>query len=152
MEKRTKDSMVTLADGSKVKDSDLYYQSNRMLLDSYRKAMQCGRNTDGVVILQKILDRFEYDSCQKPGESKDELFGRQFGDFVNGKMSSPKEVAKKMATEHRYLQNEMFKVCLEYIKVLAENCEKGWYDPRNKYAAETSKEIIDHFKEIDYPY
>jgi hypothetical protein len=46
----------------------------------------------------------------------------------------------------------MFKVCLEYIKVLAENCEKGWYDPRNKYAAETSKEIIDHLKEIDYPY
>jgi len=152
MEKRTKDSMVTLADGSKVKDGDLYYQSNRMLLESYRKAMQYDRNADGEVILQKILNRFEYDSCQKPGESKDELFGRQFGDFVNGKMSSPKEVAKKMATEHRYLQNEMFKVCLEYIKVLAENCEKGWYDPRNKYAAETSKEIIDHLKEIDYPY
>ena len=152
MEKRTKDSMVTLADGSKVKDGDLYYQSNRMLLDSYRKAMSDSRDSEGVVILQKILNRFEYDSCQKPGESADELFGRQFGDFVNGKMRSPKEVAKKMATEHRYLQNEMFKVCLEYIKVLAENCEKGYYDPRNKYAAETSKEIIDHLKEIDYPY
>jgi hypothetical protein len=54
--------------------------------------------------------------------------------------------------EHRYLQNEMFKVCLEYIKQLAENCENGWYDPRNKYACETSKKIIDYFKEIDYPY
>lgn len=152
MEKKVKDSTVVLADGSTVKVGDLYYQSNRMLLDSYRKAMLDSRNSDSVVILQKILNRFEYDSCQKPGESADELFGRQFGDFVNGKMHSPKEVAKKMATEHRYLQNEMFKVCLEYIKVLAENCEKGCYDPRNKYAAETSKEIIDHFKEIDYPY
>lgn len=152
MEKKVKDSTVVLADGSTVKVGDLYYQSNRMLLESYRKAMLYSRNSDGVVILQKILDRFEYDSCQKPGESADELFGRQFSDFVNGKMHSPKEVAKKMATEHRYLQNEMFKVCLEYIKVLAENCENGWYDPRNKYAAQTSKEIIDHFKEIDYPY
>ena len=34
----------------------------------------------------------------------------------------------------------------------AENCENGWFDPRNKYAAETSKKIIDYFKEIDYPY
>jgi hypothetical protein len=54
--------------------------------------------------------------------------------------------------EHRYLQNEMFKVCLEYIKKLADNCEKGYYDPRNEYAAETSKKIIDYFKEINYPY
>lgn len=152
MEKKVKDSTVVLADGSTIKVGDLYCQSNRMLLESYRKAMLYSRKSEGVVILQKILDRFEYDSCQKIGESADELFGRQFGDFVNGKMRSPKEVAKKMATEHRYLQNEMFKVCLEYIKVLAENCEKGYYDPRNKYAAETSKEIIDHLKEIDYPY
>ena len=46
----------------------------------------------------------------------------------------------------------MFKVCLEYIKLLAENCEKGWFDPRNQYAVQTSKKIIDYFKEIDYPY
>jgi hypothetical protein len=80
------------------------------------------------------------------------VFARQFGNFVNGKMRSKKKVAEKMSHEHRYLQNEMFKVCLEYIKVLAENCENGWYDPRNQYAAETSKKIIDYFKEIDYPY
>jgi hypothetical protein len=67
-------------------------------------------------------------------------------------LKDKKKVADKMCKEHRYLQNEMFKVCLEYIKKLAENCENGWYDPRNQYAAETSKKIIDYFKEIDYPY
>jgi hypothetical protein len=80
------------------------------------------------------------------------VFARFFGNFVNGKLHSKKHVAEIMCREHRYLQNEMFKVCLEYIKLLAENCENGRFDPRNQYAAQTSKKIIDYFKEIDYPY
>jgi uncharacterized protein YuzB (UPF0349 family) len=109
-------------------------------------------DTDKVFIKDKIVERFMYDCCARCGEDNDDVFARQFGNFVNGKMRSKKKVAEKMSHEHRYLQNEMFKVCLEYIKVLAENCENGWYDPRNQYAAETSKKIIDYFKEIDYPY
>ena len=143
---------ITLADGKVIDSSNLYQYNNNILLDSYRAAKERGDEQSAVIILERILDRFKYDSCRKPGETKDELFARQFGDFVNGSLSSPKAVAGKMATEHRYLQNEMFKVCLEYIKVLAENCDRGSYDGRNKYAAETSKKIIDHFKEIDYPF
>ena len=99
-----------------------------------------------------MMGRFKYDLCAKGGENADDVFARFFGNFVNGKCHSKKKVAEKMCCEHRYLQNEMFKVCLEYIKKLAENCDKGYYDPRNKYAAETSKKIIDYFNEIDYPY
>jgi hypothetical protein len=143
---------VMLATGECVEADQLYYQSNRVLMDSYKKALEEDRDADAEEILHNILNRFEYDSCQKNGESKDELFARQFGNFVNGKMSSAKDVAQKMSCDHRYLQNEMFHVCLEYIKILAENCEKGWYDPRNQFAAKTSKEIIDHFKETNYPY
>jgi uncharacterized protein YuzB (UPF0349 family) len=109
-------------------------------------------DADKAFIKDKIVERFMYDCCARCGEDNDDVFARQFGNFVNGKMRSKKKVAEKMSHEHRYLQNEMFKVCLEYIKVLAENCENGWYDPRNQYAAETSKKIIDYFKEIDYPY
>jgi len=109
-------------------------------------------DADKAFIKDKIVERFMNDCCARCGEDNDDVFARQFGNFVNGKMRSKKKVAEKMSHEHRYLQNEMFKVCLEYIKVLAENCENGWYDPRNQYAAETSKKIIDYFKEIDYPY
>lgn len=103
-------------------------------------------------LLKKAYERFKYDLCPRGGEDNDDVFARFFGNFVNGKLRSKEKVAELMCKEHRYLQNEMFKVCLEYIKKLAENCENGWYDPRNKYAAETSKKIIDFFKEIDYPY
>lgn len=105
-------------------------------------------------LMEKAYQRFKYDLCPRKndGEDNDDVFARFFGNFVNGKCHNKKKVADKMCHEHRYLQNEMFKVCLEYIKQLAENCENGWYDPRNQYAAETSKKIIDYFKEIDYPY
>lgn len=99
-----------------------------------------------------MIGRFKSDLCPRCGEDNDDVFARFFGNFVNGKCHSMKKVAERMCREHRYLQNEMFKVCLEYIKKLAENCENGRFDPRNKYAAETSKKIIDYFKEIDYPY
>ena len=105
-------------------------------------------------LMEKVYQRFKYDLCPRKneGEDDDDVFARFFGNFVNGKCHNKKKVAEKMCREHRYLQNEMFKVCLEYIKKLADNCENGWFDPRNKYAAETSKKIIDFFKEIDYPY
>lgn len=96
-----------------------------------------------------IIDRYERVCCPNAGETNDELFARNFGDFVNGKMRSKRKVAEQMCRDHRYLQNEMFKVCLEYIKLLAENCEKGHYDPRNEWACKTSKFIIDSCKEGD---
>jgi hypothetical protein len=103
-------------------------------------------------LMKKVYERFKYDLCPKSGEDTDDVFARFFGNYVNGKCHDKKKVAEIMCREHRYLQNEMFKVCLAYIKKLAENCENGYYDPRNKYAAETSKKIIDFFKQINWPY
>jgi hypothetical protein len=105
-------------------------------------------------LTNKVYERFKSGLCprENEGEDNDDVFARFFGNFVNGQCHDKKKVAEKMCRDHRYLQNEMFKVCLEYIKKLADNCEKGYYDPRNEYAAETSKKIIDYFKEINYPY
>lgn len=107
---------------------------------------------DKEFLMDVVFNRFRSDLCPKSGENMDDVFAHFFGNFVNGKLHSKKHVAEVMCREHRYLQNEMFKVCLEYIKLLAENCENGRFDPRNQYAAQTSKKIIDYFKEIDYPY
>jgi hypothetical protein len=109
-------------------------------------------DADKAFIKDKIVERFMNDCCARCGEDNNDVFARQFSDYVNRCPNDFKKAAKRMSMEHRYLQNEMFKVCLEYIKKLAENCENGYYDPRNKYAAETSKKIIDFFNEIDYPY
>jgi hypothetical protein len=143
---------IKLANGEVTDNYNLYQYDNNTLLNSYNAAKERGDEEVARFILDYILGRFKSDQCLRGGETKEELFARNFGDFVNGRCGDKKRVAASMCREHRYLQNEMFKVCLEYIKALAENCEKGYYDPRNEYAAKTSKVIIDHFKEINHPY
>ena len=133
------------------REYESYQLSNEQLVRLIKDDTKaCSEDRD--FLMEKVLERFEYDLCPRSGENDDDVFARFFGNFVNGKLHSKEHVAEMMCREHRYLQNEMFKVCLEYIKLLAENCEKGFYDGRNQYAAQTSKKIIDNFKEIDYPY
>lgn len=63
-------------------------------------------------------------------------------DFVNGGMSSPKTVAAQMSLDHRYLQSEMFKICLEYIKILAMNYQNGRFDGRNEWTCSLANDIV----------
>lgn len=100
-------------------------------------------------ISDTILARFKHNDCTRSDETNDELFARQFGDFVNGHMTNAKDVAKKMGVEHRYLQQEMFKVCIEYIKVLADNYRNDRFDPRNEYACKVSNDIVCNLEQKD---
>ena len=140
--------MKFIIDGREYEDYQLSNEQIVRLIEGDNEITDMGHE----FLMKKVYERFKYALCPKSGEDNDDVFARFFGNFVNGKLISKKKVAERMCREHRYLQNEMFKVCLEYIKLLAENCENGRFDPRNKYAAETSKKIIDYFKEIDYPY
>lgn len=81
-------------------------------------------------------------------ETKEKLYEREIefvkteSDFINGKLSHPKEVAQAMAQDHRYLVQERFKLTLEYWKELAKNYRKGWYDPRNEWACKIASMAI----------
>lgn len=123
------------------REKKMWEYSNNELLDMHKKDPS---RTD---VVEQIIKNFGYDLCLKPGETKDEWFARTFGDFVNGRMCSARKVAEAMAREHRYLQSEMFKVCLVYIRVLSENYEKGYYDARDEYACKTSKRIVEFLDE-----
>lgn len=103
-------------------------------------------------LTNKVIGRFKYNNCPHSGENEDNVFVRQFSDFVNGKCISKQDTAKLMANDHRYLQNEMFKICLEYIKILADNFDQKRFDPRNQYACTAAKHMIDGLKNADYPY
>ena len=109
---------------------------------------------DRKLLTDKIIERFAYDDCpHHAGEDEKNVFVRQFSDFVNGKChGGARKVAELMALEHRYLQNEMFKICLEYIKILADNHNNGRFDPRNEWACTASHYMIEGLKTADYPY
>lgn len=103
-----------------------------------------GRNT----LMKLVMNRFEYDLCPKGGETNDEVFARFFSSYVNHCPNNFKRAAKAMGREHRYLQSEMFKMCIEYIKVLAEHYNNNCYDPRNEWACSTAYSIINEFNTL----
>lgn len=127
------------------RETEDYYLSNNEMID----LLESDRLTEEErkFLTDKVIQRFKYELCKKAGETNDDVFVRQFSNFVNGKMYSRDRVAELMANEHRYLQNVMFRVFLSYAKKLAENAEKGYYDGRNEYAVLTSKKIVDYLKE-----
>jgi hypothetical protein len=89
-----------------------------------------------------MKDRFKRDCCARPGEGRDELFARNFSDYVNRCPNDFKKAAEQMGREHRYLQSEMFKFCLEYFKVLDKAYLNNCYDPRNEWAVKTANKIM----------
>ena len=128
-----------------------YYQlSHEEMLGIYTNPSTS--DEDKEFIESKIIDAFTYNLVPKKGEDNHDVFARFFSNFVNGKCWDKKKVASLMARDHRYLQQEMFKVCLEYIKVLAKNYENEIYDDRNEWACTAAHHMLDGLKSADYPY
>ena len=96
---------------------------------------------DKKYLMEKAYQRFKHECCARKGEGRDELFARNFSDYVNRCPNDFKKAARAMGRDHRYLQSEMFKVVLAYIKELSNNYENGYYDGRNEWACEKANEI-----------
>jgi len=89
------------------------------------------------------------------GESiseRDKAFAKTFADFVNGDMCSPDQTGMELTKAHRYLQQEMFKVFLGFMKQLAYNYREGRYDDRNEWASRLSAEAYQRIVECDMVY
>jgi hypothetical protein len=127
-----------------------YNLTNKELLELVRSENITKEEKD--FLTSKIIERFSYSLCPKAGENEDDVFVRFFSNFVNGNLTSKEHVANRMVHEHRYLQGEMFKVCLAYIEKLEEVYSNGCYDGRNSYACETSSKIINVLREMNWPY
>ena len=75
--------------------------------------------------------------------NNDKEFVVAFDNFVNGKMQSATNTGKALATIHRYLQSQAFKVCVAYFRQLAVNYRTGYYDERNETAARRAAMMYD---------
>ena len=123
------------------RELEAYQLSNRQMVDLIKNDTKA-YSDEREYLLDKMLDRFENECCPNYGENNDNVFVRQFSSFVNGKCGNKENVAELMSREHRYLQSEMFFVCLAFIRKLAENYDNDCYDLRNEYACRTAKQMI----------
>ena len=131
------------------REYESYQLSNEQVLQLYKSEGLTEEQRSKITEI--IVDGFGYNLCKQNGETNDDVFVRLFSNFVNGKLESKKYVALKMCEEHRYLQEQMFLVCLAYIKKLAENYEEGLYDGRNEYSCKTSSLIVQALNEKNHP-
>ena len=118
-----------------------YQLTNRQLVDLIKNDTKAA-SEERDYLMEQVLNRFENECCPNYGENNDNVFVRQFSSFVNGKCYNKEKVAELMSREHRYLQSEMFFVCLAYIRKMAENYDENCYDLRNEYACHTAKQMI----------
>jgi hypothetical protein len=74
----------------------------------------------------------------------------KFSAFVNITTHDKEGFAAAVATEHRFLQEEMFECMLACMENWAKAEETGVYDARNQYAVKASKIMIKALKEQHY--
>ena len=82
----------------------------------------------------------------------DKAFAREFENFVNGKMQSADKTGRAMTCAHRYLQQQMFKVFVGFMRQLAINYKSGRYDDRNEWASRLSAEAYDRLIDSEFLY
>ena len=117
-------------------NEDLYY------LVSGKKYTYTLSEEEKKVLTDKLIDRFKHECCAREGEGKDELFANQFSNYVNRCPNDFEKAAEAMGRDHRYLQSEMFKMCLAYIKVLNDHYINGRYDARNEWACGKAHDLL----------
>ena len=66
---------------------------------------------------------------------QDKAFAQEFANFVNGRMCSAENTGRELTRAHRYLQQQMFKMFVGFMRQLAYNYQKGSYDDRNEWAS-----------------
>ena len=132
--------------GREYEDYQLSNEQIIELLEGDNDVTDMGRD----FLMKKVYERFKHDACARRGESKDELFARQFSDYVNRCPNDFKVAANAMGREHRYLQNEMFKVCIEYFKVLEQAYLNDRYDDRNSWAVRTANKALSLLRADDW--
>lgn len=124
-------------DGREYED---YQLSNEQIVSLIENGSIMG--SEKAYLMEKAYQRFKSEACAKRGEGRDELFANQFSNYVNRCPNDFKKAASAMGKEHRYLQQEMFKVCLEYFKVLESAYLNNMYDVRNEWAARTANKAL----------
>ncbi|GCB33600.1 hypothetical protein KGMB02408_05450 [Bacteroides faecalis] len=83
---------------------------------------------------------------------QDKAFAQEFANFVNGRMCSADITGKELTRAHRYLQQEMFKVFIGFMRQLAINYQNGIYDVRNEWASQLASEAYRHLRERELIY
>jgi hypothetical protein len=84
--------------------------------------------------------------------ASEQEFVRSESNFINGCLYHKREVAEAMASDHRYLLEQKGELYIEFLKVMAKNYKRGYYDPRNEHVCKAASVAIDALIAADILY
>lgn len=75
---------------------------------------------------------------------------QEFSNWINrGYFSDFEDFAELVLRDHRTLQQCTFSLLMILVQKWAEQHEQGFYDGRNQFTCEKSKEILEKVKDMD---
>ena len=83
---------------------------------------------------------------------QDKAFAKEFANFVNGQMCSAENTGRELTRAYRYLQQQMFKMFVGFMRQLAYNYKQGACDERNAWASQLASEAYTHLIESEIIY
>lgn len=90
----------------------------------------------------------KYESITIADWNEKDKYNEEFvSDMVNDFGFNHKGVAKKMANEHCTLQQNFMRLCIEFIRQMA---EKKYFDGRNEASVKLAKKIVESVGEETY--
>jgi hypothetical protein len=79
-----------------------------------------------------------------------ETVGRAVEDCLNACSHDPgKELARYLTGVHRTLQQAIFRMFVECLKIWADEYKRGRYDARNEVTCKLSSEILEKVRDLD---
>lgn len=78
-------------------------------------------------------------------ENKEQSDWRKISDIVNNTLFDPLRVGCKMAKGHRYLQQQLFKMCVHFLACLSKHYKEGIYDGRNEMACKYANAMMEAY-------
>lgn len=100
------------------------------------------------VALRELVSEYEY-ITYKESSDRHEFYRNIVDDMVNDMAFEDRKLAEKMANNHPTLQQSFMRMCVYFIKCMA---EKTYYDDRNKASVEYAKAVVDNVGESYFPF
>lgn len=100
--------------------------------------------------LMELMEDISYEEFRKCTSGKDVAI--ELSDFVNSSYSTTEqEFVDTLLSEHKTLQQSVFRLFIKCVEGWAEMYDKGYFDARNEATCELSKQIVEVVKDKAIP-
>lgn len=120
------------------------------LKEEIENKLQNNEESIGLKDLMELMEDISYEEFRKIISGKD--IARGLSDFVNSSYSdTEKEFVDTVLSEHRTLQQSIFRLFIQCMEGWAEMYDEGYFDDRNEVTCRLSKQIMEVIKDEAIP-